>query len=251
MAAEKPQLLLEMRKATRRSHNVANVLILSKLAVVLTDKQLYGRALSCFYPVYSCLEHLVQKHSDTPELAPVVKVVSNIPRKAAMEEDLQFYLGPNWANHLAKSRAAEAYVQHLHLLSEQNPVLLLPYAYSFYIPIVLGFLGQRIHRALQLDSDEGLAFFSVPDKSMRLQELRDAVNAAGKMMSQQVRQQVVQEAVTHFKLNNSVVAEFSVGYQAMMDAVRRALLALPAWADAVLVGVGYASIFWLVSVLSP
>jgi hypothetical protein len=43
-------LLKRMRVATRRAHNIANVLILSKLVLVVTDTRLYGRALSCFYP---------------------------------------------------------------------------------------------------------------------------------------------------------------------------------------------------------
>jgi hypothetical protein len=80
-------LLIEMRKATRRSHNIANALILSKLVVVLTDKGLYARALSSFLPVYSKLEALLQQHKDVPGLSTVVAVTSTIPaRTAAMEQ---------------------------------------------------------------------------------------------------------------------------------------------------------------------
>lgn len=39
-------LLLALRKATRRSHHVANALILTKLVVALTDRTLYAQALS-------------------------------------------------------------------------------------------------------------------------------------------------------------------------------------------------------------
>jgi len=84
-------LLLEMRKATRRSHHIANALILSKLVVVLTDKQLYARALGSFYPVYSKLEEVLQKHSNVPCLAPVVSIVSKVPRTTAMEQVSQVF----------------------------------------------------------------------------------------------------------------------------------------------------------------
>lgn len=80
-------LLLEMRKATRRHHNIANALILSKLVVVLTDKQLYGRALSAFLPVYSKLEDLLSKHKHVPVLKTVTDVTSTIPPRAeAMQQ---------------------------------------------------------------------------------------------------------------------------------------------------------------------
>lgn len=84
--ADNYNLLLEMRKATRRAHHIANALILSKLVVVLTDKQLYARALSSFYPVYTKLEELIQIHQNVPCLTSVVKVVAKVPRKAAMEQ---------------------------------------------------------------------------------------------------------------------------------------------------------------------
>jgi hypothetical protein len=89
MARDKEEydLLIEMRKATRRSHNIANALILSKLVVVLTDKGLYARALSSFLPVYSKLEALLQQHKNVPGLSTVVAVTSTIPaRTAAMEQ---------------------------------------------------------------------------------------------------------------------------------------------------------------------
>jgi hypothetical protein len=80
-------LLDEMRAATRRSHNIANALILSKLVVVLTDKALYARALSTFLPVYSKLEALLRQHKDVRGLSRVVEVTSTIPaRAAAMEQ---------------------------------------------------------------------------------------------------------------------------------------------------------------------
>lgn len=87
MTQENYDLLLEMRKATKRHHNIANALILSKLVVVLTDKQLYARALSAFLPVYTKLEELLLTHKDVPVLSTVVRVTSSIPARAvAMQQ---------------------------------------------------------------------------------------------------------------------------------------------------------------------
>jgi heme oxygenase len=155
-------LLLSMRRATRRSHHVANALILTKLVVVLTDKKLYAQALGSFLPVYQKLEKLMQQHTTVPGLKTVITAVKDIPsRAAAMEEDLQHLLGSNWRSAVVASPAAEAYAAHLQHLADKDPVLLLPYVFSMHIPILLGFLAQRIQRTLQLPDQQGLAFFTV------------------------------------------------------------------------------------------
>jgi hypothetical protein len=135
-------LLLRMRKATRRAHHVANALILSKLVVVLTDQKLYAHALATFLPVYEQLEALQARHKDVPGLDGVIAAVAAIPsRAAAMRADLQHLLGPDWAREVQPSPAAQAYAAHLQRLSDEDPVLLLAYVYSMQIPILLGFLG--------------------------------------------------------------------------------------------------------------
>ncbi|KAF6256065.1 hypothetical protein COO60DRAFT_1531211 [Scenedesmus sp. NREL 46B-D3] len=218
-------LLIEMRRATRRSHNIANALILSKLVVVLTDKGLYARALSTFLPVYSKLEALLQQHKHVPGLATVVAVTSTIPaRTAAMEQDLAHLLGPSWRSSIPASAAAAAYAAHLQQLADSDPVLLLPYAFSLYVPILLGFLAQRIQRNLQLPDERGLAFFTIPDKAGKLAQLRAAVTRAGRELPDPaLRQSLVAQAVEQFRQNNAVVAEFSMGWRAVLHAARLAL----------------------------
>lgn len=155
-------LLLEMRKATRRQHHVANALVLAKLVVVLTDQKLYAKALASFLPVYSKLEQLMKEHADVPGLQLVVSAAQSIPsRAAAMEEDLQHLLGKDWQSAVPASVPAKAYADHLQQLADNDPVRLLPYVFSMHIPILLGFLAQRIQRTLQLPNKQGLAFFTV------------------------------------------------------------------------------------------
>jgi heme oxygenase len=155
-------LLLQMRRATRRAHNIANALILSKLVVVLTDRQLYAQALGSFLPVYQQLEREAQKHTHLPGLGLVIAAAATIPsRAAAMQDDLAHLLGPGWRSKLPPSPAAEAYAAHIAALSARNPTLLLPYVFSLHVPILLGFLGRRIQTALQLPDARGLAFFTV------------------------------------------------------------------------------------------
>lgn len=76
-------------------------------------------------------------------------------------QDLEYLLGPDWRDKIPKSAAAQAYANHLQQLADEDPVLLLPYAFSLYVPILLGFMAQRIQKNLQLPDDRGLAFFTV------------------------------------------------------------------------------------------
>lgn len=106
----------------------------------------------------------MQKHTTVPGLSTVIAAVKDIPsRSAVMEANLQHLLGSHWCSAVVASSAAEAYAAHLQQLADKNPVLLLPYVFSMYvhIPILLGFLAQRIQRTLQLPDQQGLAFFTV------------------------------------------------------------------------------------------
>ena len=83
----------------------------------------------------------------------------------------------------------------------------------------------------------------IPDKAEKLAALRRSVAAAGKQLSPDTRERIVSEAIQQFKQNNAVVAEFSVGWRAVMHAVQAAAAALPAWAVAGLAAAGTAGVY--------
>lgn len=124
---------------------------------------LWHPPLSTLPPVYTKLEQLLPLHKDHPALAPVWNVVAGLKRTAAMQADLAYLLGPGWEQQRERSVAGEAYAAHLQHLSDSAPHLLLPYAFSLYVPLLLGFMGQRLRRSLALPSDgtKGLSFFQV------------------------------------------------------------------------------------------
>lgn len=69
--------------------------------------------------------------------------------------------GKDWQAKVPASQAATAYADHLQHLADADPLLLLPYVFSMHVPILLGFLGQRIQKTLHLPDERGLAFFTV------------------------------------------------------------------------------------------
>lgn len=120
--------------------------------------------------MYRKLEQLQREFSANspstpPGLGTVIAAVNGIPsRSEAIEVDLQHFLGSDWQTKIPVSKAATAYVEHLQQLADSDPILLLPYVFSMHVPILLGFLGQRIQRTLKLPDQKGppgLAFFTV------------------------------------------------------------------------------------------
>jgi len=63
---------------------------------------------------------------------------------------LQHLLGPDWRQQLPASPAARRYAAHLEALGRRDPALLLPYAYSLYVPLLIGLLGQQVKKTLGL-----------------------------------------------------------------------------------------------------
>lgn len=73
--------------------------------------------------------------------------------------------------------------------------------------------------------------------------LRQSVTAAGKQLDPRMRQRVVTEAITQFKQNNAVVAEFSLGWRAVLHAMQVTAAALPTWVVAGVAAAGAAGVY--------
>lgn len=209
-------------KATRGSHEISDLIVASKLAVVLTDKPTYGRALSCFLPVYQAIEEKVTRLKDKyPQLAPLAAVVVKLQRKALMEQDLAYLLGADWRSKLSRTCALDKYVQHLNELEQKDPILLAAYAYSMHVPLLLGPIKKIVRRTLGLEKD-GLAFLDVSDDQYRntlITELRGALNTLASSFDEPFIQRYIAETNNMYKLNNDLVLSFATGYWASMKAV--------------------------------
>jgi heme oxygenase len=110
-----PEFTDQIRKRTRAAHKLSDVLIVSKLAVVLTDQKQYGKALAYFYPIYCYIERAMVQHRKVPELAPLADLVaSELHRKENLEADLEYYLGSDWQAQIScQSAAVDKYLEHL------------------------------------------------------------------------------------------------------------------------------------------
>jgi heme oxygenase len=107
-AAAPPPFTDQIRRRTRAAHKLSDVLIVSKLAVVLTDQRMYGCALGFFYPIYCAIERIIDQHASLPQLAPLAAVVTGqLRRRQALEADLAHYLGSEWQAKITTTAAVD------------------------------------------------------------------------------------------------------------------------------------------------
>ena len=90
----------QLRAASRGIHADNTAVVASKLLVVLTHRQQYGRALSCFEHVHCALQaHLAAACASQPELQLLGPVLPSIQRGEAFREDISFFLGCDQNQH--------------------------------------------------------------------------------------------------------------------------------------------------------
>lgn len=240
----KVPLTEQMRKATRTAHKISDAVVLSKLVTVLTDKVVYAKAISSFYPIYKALETKVFKHRDLPQLAPVAAIYDKIQRTAAIESDLEYFLGPKWQDHVVMNPAVEQYLQHLDSIEQDHPALLLGFAYGLHFVALFGPLGRRIKKTLQLEGSDGVRMYTLEGSGSLLKDLKSAVNAAGETLDPVLRERVIEQGIKLYTYNNSVVQAFSPGAYAYLKAPVVLVQSLPTWFTVGALGVGVAAVYW-------
>ena len=102
-----------------RSDRLANLI----LAAASIDRQIYVDKLTDFYFVFCTLEKELGKrrnHECIKRLLP-----QEVMRKKAFEEDLEYFLGSRWEETIYPSKEAKSYCDHITMLSEMNPPMLI------------------------------------------------------------------------------------------------------------------------------
>ena len=102
-----------------RSDRLANL----RLAAASIDRQIYVDKLADFYFVFCTLEKELGKrrnHECIKRLLP-----EEVMRKKAFEEDLEYFLGSGWEEKIKPSQEARSYCEHIVMLSEVNPPMLI------------------------------------------------------------------------------------------------------------------------------
>lgn len=163
--------------------------------------------LDSLYFIYTALEEETERNKDHPAFAPV-HFPSELNRKETLEQDLEYFHGPEWKSRIECPKATANYVSRLHHVGRGEPELLVAHAYIRYLGDLSG--GQMLRRvaqkALQLPSTgEGVAFFTfdrVTSATNFKQLYRSRMNTLE--ADGETRQRILDEANGAFQLNTEV-----------------------------------------------
>ena len=128
----------------------------------VVDKSSYRILVADLYFVYSALEEEIAKLHEQghPVVAPMG--FPELNRRDALEQELIFYFGRDWANLAKQTPAAEDYVSRIHQVGQESPELLVAHHYTRYIGDLSG--GQILkviaQKAMKLEGNDGLCFYN-------------------------------------------------------------------------------------------
>ena len=154
-------LASQLREGTKKSHTMAeNTGFVSCFLKGVVDKSSYRKLVADLYFVYSAMEEEVTALSDHPVVGPIA--MKELNRREALEKDLAYYFGPDWAAQVRPSAAALAYVERIHQVASESPELLVGHHYTRYLGDLSGgqILRTIAQKAMNLPSNDGLQFYS-------------------------------------------------------------------------------------------
>jgi heme oxygenase (biliverdin-producing, ferredoxin) len=196
-------LATKLREGTKKSHTMAeNTGFIACFLKGTVEKTSYRKLASNLYFVYSAMEEEMERQKNHPIISQIY--FPELNRKAALEQDMQFYYGANWREQIAPSGAAQTYVRRLREVSNTVPELLVAHSYTRYLGDLSG--GQILkgiaQRGMNLVDGEGTHFYEFPtisDEKAFKAKYRQAMNDLP--VDDATADRIVDEANDAFGLN--------------------------------------------------
>ena len=154
------RLSIAFKTGTAVSHQAAeDVHFVKNFIRGQIDRDLYSDLVVSLYHVYKALEDELDVHASAHFAT--CHFPKELYRTTSLEEDLDFWRGETLPKDI--SPATQDYVDRIHRIAQEDPILLLSHAYTRYLGDLSGgkVLRRVAKRAMDLD-DDGLAFFDFP-----------------------------------------------------------------------------------------
>ncbi|KAG0097437.1 hypothetical protein BGZ93_002743 [Podila epicladia] len=165
----------------------------------------YGRFLVSLYHIYSALERALDEHKDNASLQ-LLYFPTELARKAALEEDLEFFNGPDWRDMLHPvSPAQQAYMDAIERCASTKPELLVGGAALKGVHI----LAKKLQKYNDLPEGKGVAFYHfdlIEDKESFKDQFRKRLNQVE--VDEETHKQIVEESCQAFIRNIDIFQEF-------------------------------------------
>lgn len=142
------------------------------------ETRAYCSLLRSLHLLYDALESGLARHARRPDIAPLC--LPELPRTAALHEDLCALHGSRWSDDLLPTSAALDYAAHLEALATDQPALLAAHSYVRHLGDLHGgqVLGRVVSGALQLQDGRGTRFYAFDgDVGSLIRRYRDGLDA--------------------------------------------------------------------------
>lgn len=210
----KPEDLSEVLAAgTREIHEKAeNTQFVKDFLRGNICKEIFKIGVVALYYTYTALEEEIERNKDHPSFAPLYFPVE-LHRHDALVRDLDYFYGPEWKSQITCSEATKHYVERIHQVGQEDPVLLVSHAYTRYMGDLSGgqILRKVAQRALKLPpTGEGLEFYhfeGIHSAKAFKQLYRSRMNELE--LDMETKKKLVDEAVKAFHFNIEVFEEIA------------------------------------------
>jgi heme oxygenase len=202
-------LASKLREGTKKAHTMAeNVGFVRCFLRGVVEKTSYRKLVANFYFAYTAMEEELERHKHHPVVSKIY--FPELHRKHSLEQDLQYYFGPQWREAIALSPAGQKYVDRIREVANTQPELLVGHSYTRYLGDLSG--GQILkgiaQRAMNLVDGEGTAFYEfadIPDEKAFKDKYRQRLDEID--VDEAMAERIVAEANDAFGLNMEMFQE--------------------------------------------
>ncbi|XP_030646452.1 heme oxygenase 2 [Chanos chanos] len=186
------------------------------------SRELFKLGAVALYYTYTAMEEEIEKNKDHPHFAPLY-FPNELHRHEALARDLEYFYGEDWENQISCSPATQKYVDRIHEIGQDDPVLLVAHAYTRYMGDLSGgqVLKKVAQRALKLPpTGEGLNFYQfdgIHSAKAFKQLYRSRMNELE--LDAATKERIVAEAVLAFQFNMEVFGELEEIGKTLQDDV--------------------------------
>lgn len=198
-----------MKKQTWADHDAAEY---TAYMQALLDGKLtrddYADMVAQHYFAYQVIEAAAEKMKDDPIAAPfVTDALTRIP---ALEQDLEYLIGPDWREKIEPNEGTKEYVARLNEVCYDWPGGFVAHHYTRYLGDLSGgqVIRAAVERAYELPDKQGVHFYvfpGIPDYKAFKIAYRDALDAAAWDEAEQAK--VVDEVLKAYQLNTKVLVD--------------------------------------------
>nr|YP_009392909.1 Heme oxygenase [Caloglossa intermedia]ARW61471.1 Heme oxygenase [Caloglossa intermedia] len=206
-------LAKQLREGTTKSHSMAeNVSFVKSFLGGVVDKKSYRKLVANLFFIYSAIEQQIEKNKNHAAVKSIY--FPELFRKSSLAEDLIYYYGLDWYDHILPSSATRSYVQRIHRIGDDEPELLIAHAYTRYIGDLSG--GQILKKiavnAMNLKNSVGVSFYDfrdIEDEKLFKEKYKNSLNSIP-LNDTQINQ-IIAEANIAFNLNMQIFKELDSG----------------------------------------